>query len=354
MKFKPMLRVFEIVIVGAAIAVLGVKHAKNDAYEEYVKEGGRRSFFSWLAASDDALDEDIAQGRAKQAAVKAKKEQARRESFAARQAEAKAEAERIATLEKKAAELRAKLRRTDEASQRVAEEYAKRHAEAAKHRGGAVKTGGKSGYVRADGRTPYRVSGIQGIEFGSSDNAPGPNVKPILSVRYDENGNMVFQGLKWSEGKNLTDPVYGFEKATLEHSIDSEQLSSVTFNRSFPFTEQGYRDAMAFYEKMSGEASADLGFEAVTQDRTDKLRTSSICGFTNKGGDTTISGGVSAWSDSHFTVSLRVADNAYSAEMRSQSNAAYESGLADTIDARVVVGKDCTENKIKVNEFLGK
>lgn len=121
-------------------------------------------------------------------------------------------------------------------------------------------------------------------------------------------------------------------------------------------------DAYDEYVKQGGErsfwswvmAGDDLGFEPITKDRTANLKTSSIMGFTNKGGDTTISGGINAWHDDHFTVTLTVKDKAYSAETKAQSNAAYESGLADSVDARIEVwGKDYTENKMRVNEFLG-
>ena len=347
---KHVLRIVEIVIVGAAVVVLGVKGAKSDAYDEYVKQGGERSFWSWVMAGDESVEDELKEVAARKAVAKKK---AMLNMLDAKRAAAKAEEECIAKLEKMAAELREKIRRSDAEAKRIADAYQKKHAEAAKHRGGSVKTGGKSSYVAGDGRTPYRVQGIQGIEFGTSDNAPGPKVKPLLSVKYDDDGNMVFQQLKWRENKNLTDPVYGFDKAWLDHSIDSEQLSSVTFNKQFPFTEQGLMHAIGFYQKMSAQAGDDLGFEPITKDRTVNLKSSSILSFTNKGGDTTISGGINAWHDDHFTVTLTVRDKAYSAETKAQSNAAYESGLADSVDARIEVwGKDYTENKTRVNEFL--
>lgn len=347
---KHVLRIVEIVIVGAAIAVLGVKGAKSDAYDEYVKQGGVRSFWSWVMTGDESVKDELEEVAARKTAAKKK---AMLNMLDAKRAAAKAEEECIAKLEKMAAELREKIRRSDDEAKRIADEYQKKHDKSAKHRGGSVKTGGKSSYVAGDGRTPYRVQGIQGIEFGTSDNAPGPKIKPLLSVRYDENGNMLFQQLKWRENKNLTDPVYGFDKAWLDHSIDSEQLSSVTFNKQFPFTEQGLMHAIGFYQKMSAQAGDDLGFEPITKDRTVNLKSSSILSFTNKGGDTTISGGINAWHDDHFTVTLTVRDKAYSAETKAQSNAAYESGLADSVDARIEVwGKDYTENKMRVNEFL--
>lgn len=351
MKTKLILRIVEVVIVGAAVAVLGVKGAKSDAYDEYVKQGGERSFWSWVMAGDESVKDELEEVAARKTVAKKK---AMLNMLDAKRVAAKAEEECIAKLEKMAAELREKIRRSDDEARRIADAYQKKHDKSAKHRGGSVKTGGKSSYVAGDGRTPYRVQGIQGIEFGTSDNAPGPKIKPLLSVRYDENGNMVFQQLKWRENKQLTDPVYGFDKAWLDHSIDSEQLSSVTFNKQFPFTEQGLMQAIGFYQKMSAQAGDDLGFEPITKDRTVNLKSSSILGFTNKGGDTTITGGINAWSDDHFTVTLTVRDKAYSAETKAQSNAAYESGLADSVDARIEVwGKDYTENKMRVNEFLG-
>lgn len=350
---KFFIKILEVVIVGAAIAVLGVKSTKSGAYEKYVKHGGGRSFWSWVATDDETLEAEFAEEKARRHAAFLEK----KKELAEQQAEARAEAERIAALESKAAAERAAAKRKsgNARAERLAAEHRKKHAQSARHRGGSVKTGGRSSYVVGDGRTPYRVSGIQGIEFGTSDNAPGPKVKPLLSVKYDENGNMVFQQLKWRENKNLTDSVYGFDKAWLDHSIDSEQLSSVTFNKTFPFTEQGLKDAMAFYTKMTGEASTDLGFEPVIKDHTDNLKSSTICSFTNKGGDTTISGGINAWSENHLTVTLKVTDNVYSGETKAQSNAAYESGLANTIDARVEVwGQDYTDNKMRINDYLGK
>ena len=350
MKIKLILRIVEVVIVVAAIAVLGVKSTKSDAYEEYLKRGGERSFWSWVMAGDESVKDELEEVSARKVVAKKK---AMLNMLDAKRAAAKVEEECIAKLEKMASELREKIRRSDAEAVKLAEAQRRKHEELSKHRGGSVKTGGKSSYVAGDGRTPYRVQGIQGIEFGTSDNAPGPKIKPLLSVKYDDDGNMVFQQLKWRENKNLTDPVYGFDKAWLDHSIDSEQLSSVTFNKQFPFTEQGLKDAMAFYEKMSAQAGEDLGFEPITKDRTANLKSSSIMGFTNKGGDTTISGGINAWHDDHFTVTLTVRDKAYSAETKAQSNAAYESGLADSVDARIEVwGKDYTENKMRVNEFL--
>lgn len=346
---KHVLRIVEVVIVGAAVAVLGVKSTKSDAYEEYLKRGGERSFWSWVATGEETLKEELEAAKVQRHAALLEKK-----ALAAKRAAAKAEAERIAKLEAQAEAVRKAKLDESAAAKKLAAAQRKKHAEAAKHRGGSVKTGGKSSYVAGDGRTPYRVQGIQGIEFGTSDNAPGPKIKPLLSVSYDENGNMNFEQLKWRENKKLTDPVYGFDKAWLDHSIDSEQLSSVTFNKQFPFTEQGLMQAIGFYQKMSAQAGDDLGFEPITMDRTANLKSSSILGFTNKGGDTTISGGINAWHDDHFTVTLTVRDKAYSAETKAQSNAAYESGLADSVDARIEVwGKDYTENKMRVNEFLG-
>ena len=247
MKTKLILRIVEVVIVGAAVAVLGVKGVKSDAYDEYVKQGGERSFWSWVRTGDESVKDELEEVAARKAVAKKK---AMLNMLDAKRAAAKAEEERIAKLEKMAAELREKIRRSDDEARRIADEYQKKHDKSAKHRGGSVKTGGKSSYVAGDGRTPYR-------------------------------------------------------------------------------------------------------FKPTTMDRTDNLKSSSILGFTNKGGDTTITGGINAWSDDHFTVTLTVRDKAYSAETKAQPNAAYESGLADSVDARIeVCGNDYIENKMRVNEFL--
>lgn len=349
---KKIVRCAEIVIVAAAIAVLSVRGIEGGAYDEYRRNGGRNGFAEWFAKEVCGVDlpgmTDYDE--------KAKSEQKERD---------RKRALRELTRQKKEAELaeRRELARK-EAAKRIEQSRkqqgktagAKKRKTAAgkKGRGGTVSTKGKSSYVRGDGRTPYRVNGIRGIEFGSSDNAPGEKVKPTMSVREREDGSMEFVGLRWAENRKLSDPIYGFDNAWLNHTYESEQLSSVTMHKSFPFTEEGMAKAVEFYKSMSSEASADLGFEIVDVDRTGSSN-ATIYEFRNSEGDTSIRGTISAWSDKNLTVTFSVSDKGYETESRAQANAAYKSGEADALDARIdVVNRDYSAQMERAAEYLNR
>ena len=218
-----------------------------------------------------------------------------------------------------------------------------------------MKTGGKSSYQAAQPGQPYRVNGIRGIEFGSTDNAPTEGSRPLLTVSYDADGNAEFRQIKWRESRELSDSIYGFNRAILEHTYDSGQLSRVTLIKSFPLTEQGMRQATEFYAAMSGEASTDLGFEVIDVDRTGNAKSPRICEFTNRDGDTSISGGMSVWSEKSVSVTLSVSDKAYTQMLSQQSKEAYNRGDESFDNARVEVwGQDYTASKSKANALLGK
>ena len=346
----------EAVIVGAALVVLTVRYTASDAYQEYRRTGGHNGFWSWFAKEKCGVSlpgvEDLD------------------EKFAAEEKKAKAKAERekkakLAQLEAREKELVAaeakEMKRLETARKKLVEQQRKKSAKgSAKGKGrsfagssGKVKTGGKSSYrAGAPGQT-YRVNGIQGIEFGSSDNAPAEGVKPLLSVSYDADGNAEFRQLKWRENRELSDAIYGFDQAWLDHTYDSGQLSEVVLHKKFPMTEEGARQAMEFYSSMSGAASQDLGFDIVDIDRTGNAKSATICEFTNKDGETSIRGAVSAWSDNSLTVTLRVQDKGYTQIQKDQSTAAYERGDPGLENARVEVwGKDFTSSKGRANELL--
>ena len=220
---------------------------------------------------------------------------------------------------------------------------------------GAVKTGGKSSYQPAAPGQMYRVNGIQGIEFGSTDNAPAEGVRPLMSVSYDADGNAEFKNLKWRQSRKLSDPIYGFDNAILDHTYESGQLSHVTLTKSFPLNEKGMQQAMEFYASMSDQASADLGFEVVDVDRTGSEKSPRICEFRNKEGTTSISGQVNVWSDERVTVSLSVDDADYSKMARQQAREAYDVGDPGLSDARIEVwGGDYSRQKAIANELLGR
>ena len=349
----------EAVIVGAALVVLTVRYAASDAYQEYRRTGGRNGFWSWFAKEKCGVslpgveDQD--------------------EKFAAEEKKAKAKAEReekkamLAQLEAREKELVAaeakEMRRLEAARKKLVEQQRKKSARgSAKGKGrsftgssGKVKTGGKSSYRAAAPGQMYRVNGIQGIEFGSSDNAPAEGVKPLLSVSYDADGNAEFRQLKWRENRKLSDSIYGFDQAWLDHTYDSGQLSEVILHKKFPMTEEGIRQAMEFYSSMSDAASQDLGFDVIDIDRTGNAKSATICEFKNGDGETAIRGAVSAWNDNSLTVTLKVQDKGYTRMQKDQSAAAYERGDSGLENARVEVwGKDFTSPKGRANELLGK
>lgn len=355
---KTVFRLVEALIVGAALVVLTVRYTASDAYQEYRRTGGRNGFWSWFAKEKCGVslpgveDQD--------------------EKFAAEEKKAKAKAERekkakLAQLEAREKELVAaeakELKRLEAARKKLVEQQRKKSAKgSAKGKGrsfagssGKVKTGGKSSYRAGAPGQMYRVNGIQGIEFGSSDNAPAEGVKPLLSVSYDADGNAEFRQLKWRENRELSEAIYGFDQAWLDHTYDSGQLSEVILHKNFPMTEEGVRQAMEFYSSMSGAASQDLGFDIVDVDRTGNAKSSTICEFTNKDGETSIRGAVNAWSDNSLTVTLKVQDKGYTQIQKDQSAAAYERGDPGLENARVEVwGKDFTSSKGRANELLGK
>lgn len=348
----------EAVIVGAALVVLTVRYTASDAYQEYRRAGGRNGFWSWFAKEKCGVSLPGAEDLDEKSAAEEKKAKAKAER------EKKAKLAQLEEREKELVAAEAKeQKRLEAARKKLVEQRRKKSAKgSAKGKGrsftgssGKVKTGGKSSYrAGAPGQT-YRVNGIQGIEFGSSDNAPAEGVKPLLSVSYDANGNAEFRQLKWRENRELSDAIYGFDQAWLDHTYDSGQLSEVILHKKFPMTEEGVRQAMEFYSSMSGAASQDLGFDIVDVDRTGNAKSSTICEFTNKDGETSIRGAVSAWNDNSLTVTLKVQDKGYTQMQKEQSAAAYERGDPGLENARVEVwGKDFTSSKGRANELLGK
>ena len=350
-------RVVEAVVVTSALAVLTVRTTQSQAFEEYRKRGGRNGFWSWIAKDKCGVElpgvEDLDEQAEKAVAEKkAKAKEKKLAALAEKEGElVKAEAEAQKRLEAAAKKMLA-LKNSATNGKKAAGKDGKRSFTGGS---GTVKTGGKSSYQPAAPGQMYRVTGIQGIEFGSTDNAPGEGVKPLLSVSYDADGNAEFRTLKWRQSRKLSDPIYGFENAILDHTYESGQLSRVTLTKSFPLNEQGMQQAMEFYASMSDQASADLGFEVVDVDRTGSEKSPRICEFRNKEGETSISGQVNVWSDKRVTVSLSVNDVGYSKMATQQAREAYDVGDPGLSDARIEVwGKDFSEQKAIANELLGK
>ena len=355
---KTAFRLVEALIVGAALVVLTVRFTQSDAYQEYRRTGGRNGFWSWFAKEKCGVALPGVEDLDAKAAAEEKK------------AKAKAECEekklKLAELEAREKELvaaEAKERKRLEAARKaITAKNRSKSGKSTKGKGrsfagssGKVKTGGKSSYRAAAPGQMYRVDGIQGIEFGSTDNAPAEGVKPLLSVSYDADGNAEFRQLKWRENRELSDSIYGFDQAWLDHTYDSGQLSEVILHKKFPMTEEGARQAMEFYSSMSGAASQDLGFDIVDIDRTGNAKSATICEFTNKDGETSIRGAVSAWSDNSLTVTLRVQDKGYTQMQRDQSAAAYARGDSGLENARVEVwNPDHSSSKGRANALLGK
>ena len=355
---RTLLRVCEALVVGAALAVLTVRYTAADAYQEYRRTGGRNGFWSWFAKEKCGVSLPGVEDQDAKAAAEEKKAKAKAER------EKKAKLAQLEAREKELVAAEAKeQKRLETARKKLVEQQRKKSAKSsARGKGrsftgssGKVKTGGKSSYRVGVPGQMYRVNGIQGIEFGSSDNAPADGVKPLLSVSYDADGNAEFRQLKWRENRELSDSIYGFDQAWLDHTYDSGQLSEVILHKKFPMTEEGARQAMEFYSSMSGAASQDLGFDIVDIDRTGNAKSSTICEFTNKDGETSIRGAVSAWSDNSLTVTLRVQDKGYTQMQRDQSTAAYERGDPGLENARVEVwNPDHSSSKGRANALLGK
>ena len=351
-------RLVEALIVGAALVVLTVRYAESDAYQEYRRTGGRNGFWSWFAKEKCGVALPGVEDQDAKSAAEEKKAKAKAER------EKKVKLSELEAREKELVAAEAKeMKRLEAARKKLVEQQRKKSAKgSAKGRvrsfagsSGKVKTGGKSSYRAGTPGQMYRVNGIQGIEFGSSDNAPAEGVKPLLSVSYDADGNAEFRQLKWRENRELSDAIYGFDQAWLDHTYDSGQLSEVILHKKFPMTEEGVRQAMEFYSSMSGAASQDLGFDIVDIDRTGNAKSATICEFTNKDGETSIRGAVSAWNDNSLTVTLRVQDKGYTQMQRDQSAAAYERGDPGLENARIEVwNQDHSSSKGRANALLGK
>ena len=350
-------RIVEALIVGAALAVLTVRYTASDAYQEYRRTGGRNGFWSWFAKERCGIVLPGVEDQDAKAAAEEKKAKATAER------EKKAKLAELEARENELVEAEAKERKRLEAARKaITAKNRSNSGKQTKGKGrsfagssGKVKTGGKSSYRAAAPGQMYRVDGIQGIEFGSTDNAPAEGVKPLLSVSYNENGDAEFRQLKWRENRELSDSIYGFDQAWLNHTYDSGQLSEVILHKKFPMTEEGVRQAMEFYSSMSGAASQDLGFDIVDIDRTGNAKSATICEFRNGDGETAIRGAVSAWSDNSVTVTLKVSDKGYAKMQGEQSTAAYERGDPGLENARVEVwDKDFSSSKGRANAFLGK
>ena len=350
-------RIVEALIVGAALAVLTVRYTASDAYQEYRRTGGRNGFWSWFAKERCGIVLPGVEDQDANAAAEEKKAKATAER------EKKAKLAELEARENELVEAEAKERKRLEAARKaITAKNRSNSGKQTKGKGrsfagssGKVKTGGKSSYRAAAPGQMYRVDGIQGIEFGSTDNAPAEGVKPLLSVSYNENGDAEFRQLKWRENRELSDSIYGFDQAWLNHTYDSGQLSEVILHKKFPMTEEGVRQAMEFYSSMSGAASQDLGFDIVDIDRTGNAKSATICEFRNGDGETAIRGAVSAWSDNSITVTLKVSDKGYAKMQGEQSAAAYERGDSGLENARVEVwNPDHSSSKGRANALLGK
>ena len=350
-------RIVEALIVGAALAVLTVRYTASDAYQEYRRTGGRNGFWSWFAKEKCGVSLPGVEDQDAKAAAEEKKAKATAER------EKKAKLAELEARENELVEAEAKERKRLEAARKaITAKNRSNSGKQTKGKGrsfagssGKVKTGGKSSYRAAAPGQMYRVDGIQGIEFGSTDNAPAEGVKPLLSVSYNENGDAEFRQLKWRENRELSDSIYGFDQAWLNHTYDSGQLSEVILHKKFPMTEEGVRQAMEFYSSMSGAASQDLGFDIVDIDRTGNAKSATICEFRNGDGETAIRGAVSAWSDNSITVTLKVSDKGYAKMQGEQSAAAYERGDSGLENARVEVwNPDHSSSKGRANALLGK
>ena len=358
-RVRGIFRTAELLVVGAALVALTVRYTASDAYQEYRCTGGRNGFWSWFAREKCGVSLPGVEDQDEKFAAEGKKAKAKakREEKKAKLAELEAREKELVAAEAKEVE------RLEAARKKLVEQQRKKSAKGSakgKERsftgsGGKVKTGGKSSYRAGVPGQMYRVNGIQGIEFGSTDNAPVEGVKPLLSVSYDADGNAEFRQLKWRENRELSDKIYGFDQAWLDHTYDSGQLSEVILHKKFPMTEEGVRQAMEFYSSMSGEASRDLGFDVIDVDRTGNAKSATICEFRNGDGETAIRGAVSTWSDNAVTVTLKVQDKGYVQMQREQSAAAYERGDPGLEDARIDVwGKDFSSSKGRANELLGK
>ena len=356
---KTVFRLVEALIVGAALVVLTVRYTASDAYQEYRRSGGRNGFWSWFAKEKCGVSLPGVEDLDEKSAAEEKKARAKaeREEKEAKLAELEAREKELIAAEAK------EMKRLETARKKLVEQQRKKSAKGStKGKGrsfagssGKVKTGGKSSYRAAAQGQTYRVNGIQGIEFGSTDNAPAEGVKPLLSVSYDADGNAEFRQLKWRENRELSDKIYGFDKARLDHTYDSGQLSEVMFHKKFPMTEDGVRKAMEFYTTMSGEVSRDLGFEVVDIDQRNNAKNAAIYEFRIGDGETAIRGSIGAWNDDSVHVTLKVSDKGYVRMQREQSTSAYERGDSGLENARVEVwGKDFSSSKDRANVLLGK
>lgn len=349
-------RSLEAIIVASALAVLTVRSTQTDAFREYRRNGGRNGFWQWFAKDKCGVELPWTEDQDEIARAEREKEKAERTAKQAATAlkRAKAAAAKMAEEEKKRKRAEEKVRKAMAAKKTGGSSSAKRHGRSfAGGSGGTINSSGKSSFRPAVPGQMYRVNGIRGIEFGSSDNAPPETAKPLLSIRYDENGEPQFESLKWRENRNLSDNIYGFSRAQLDHTYDSGQLERVTLHKSFPLTEEGMKQAMDFYSSMSGEASADLGFEVVDIDRTGNERSATICEFKNRDGETSIRGSVNVWNEKNVTVSLSVTDSGYTKLGSQQANDAYLRGDQGLESPRVEVwGRDFSAPKAIANELL--
>lgn len=227
-------------------------------------------------------------------------------------------ARRIAELEKRAAALKASLAKMDKEDAkriRVEEESRTRTR---------VKAGGKSKVsFGANGR--YHVEGIGGIDFGTQEGL-NPNLQPRVTAHLKDNGEAEFRGVQWFSQVKLDNPVYGFDRADLTHTYDSQELSKMTFVKSFDMTAEGAKAAVDFYNGMLDQVQSDLGITITEKDNSAKTASSNIWRFTSDGSDSQISGGISTWSDNKITVTLSVADRALQGSVKGQGQAAYARG----------------------------
>lgn len=236
-------------------------------------------------------------------------------------------ARRIAELERRAAELKASLAAMDKAAVKRAkdEERARKRTH--------VRAGGKS-RVTFGANGQYHVEGVGGIDFGSSEGL-NPNLQPRIVAHLNENGEQEFRGIQWFSQVDLDNPVYGFNRADLTHTYDTQELSKMTFVKSFDMTAEGAKAAVEFYNSMLNEVQSDLGLTIKEKDNSAKTSSSSLWSFTSDGSDSKITGGISTWSDNKITVMLSVADRPLQSAAKEQGASAYERGDSGLDSTRV-------------------
>ena len=212
-----------------------------------------------------------------------------------------------------------------------------------------VKTGKSRITMGANGL--YHVDGVGGLDFGS-ENGLDRRLQPLMSVKETDAGTE-FQNIVWRSNAELESPVYGFEKAWLNHTYDTKELSSVTFHKKFPMTEEGVRQAAEFYTQLEQQVRNDLGLELKDHDNTGKTTGANLFNFTGKGDGTTLSGNLSSWNQKEIHVTLNVSDKSMANSSREQGAAAYDRADEGLNTTRInVVNRNFTQSHERAVELL--